>query len=76
METTLDLSKKNIELIMPAYTHLQKAQPVIVSHYLMSFYEKFYRDTKKLLFNFDETDILPLGSAACAEAVMILIEII
>ncbi len=66
METILDLSKKNIDLIMPAYTHLQKAQPVIVSHYLMSFYEKFYRDTKKLFFNFDEADVLPLGSAACA----------
>lgn len=66
MKTILDLSNKNIDLIMPAYTHLQKAQPVLVSHYLNSFYEKFYRDTKKLLFNFEETDMLPLGSAACA----------
>jgi argininosuccinate lyase len=65
LETISKLSADNIRLIMPAYTHLQKAQPVLVSHYLMSFFEKFLRDLRKLLFNFEETDILPLGSAAC-----------
>lgn len=53
-------------LVMPAYTHMQKAQPVLVSHYLLSYYEKFSRNCKKLLQVFEESDWLPLGAAACA----------
>jgi argininosuccinate lyase len=51
--------------IMPAYTHLQKAQPVLVSHYLLSFFEKFSRAAGRLFENFEACDCLPLGSAAC-----------
>jgi argininosuccinate lyase len=52
-------------LIMPAYTHMQKAQPVLVSHYLLSFFEKFSRGMGRLFENFEACDYLPLGSAAC-----------
>jgi argininosuccinate lyase len=51
--------------IMPAYTHMQKAQPVLVSHYLLSFFEKFSRAAGRLFENFEACDYLPLGSAAC-----------
>ena len=52
-------------LVMPAYTHMQKAQPVLVSHYLLSFFEKFSRGMGRLFENFEACDCLPLGSAAC-----------
>ena len=52
-------------LMMPAYTHMQKAQPVLVSHYLLSFFEKFSRSAGRLFENFEACDYLPLGSAAC-----------
>jgi argininosuccinate lyase len=52
-------------LMMPAYTHMQKAQPVLVSHYLLSFFEKFSRGAGRLFENFEASDFLPLGSAAC-----------
>jgi len=58
-------AEKNIDVIFPAYTHMQKAQPVLFSHYLMSFFEKFYRDINKLIQNFEDCDYLPLGSGAC-----------
>lgn len=57
--------EKNIDIIFPAYTHMQKAQPVLFSHYLLSFFEKFYRDINKLMQNFEDCDFLPLGSGAC-----------
>ena len=61
----IEFAKKNFNIIFPAYTHLQKAQPVLFSHYILSYFEKFYRDINKLLVNFEECDYLPLGSAAC-----------
>jgi argininosuccinate lyase len=61
----LKSAEKNIDVIFPAYTHMQKAQPVLFSHYLMSFFEKFYRDICKLIQNFEDCDFLPLGSGAC-----------
>ena len=57
--------EKNIDIIFPAYTHMQKAQPVLFSHYLLSYFEKFYRDIYKLMQNFEDCDFLPLGSGAC-----------
>ena len=61
----LELARKNIDIIFPAYTHLQKAQPVLFSHYILSFFEKFLRDINKLIYNFKECDFMPLGSGAC-----------
>jgi len=61
----LKLADKEIDFIIPAYTHLQKAQPVLLSHYLLSFFERFKRDINKLCENFEASDSLPLGAAAC-----------
>jgi argininosuccinate lyase len=61
----IELADKEINLAMPAYTHLQKAQPVLLSHYLLSFFEKFKRDINKFYEVFELNDCLPLGAAAC-----------
>lgn len=58
-------AEDKIDIIIPAYTHMQKAQPVLLSHYLMSFFKKFDRDTDNLFLNFENSDYLPLGAAAC-----------
>ncbi len=62
----LKVAEDKIDIIIPAYTHMQKAQPVLLSHYLMSFFKKFNRDTDNLFLNFENCDYLPMGAAACA----------
>ena len=61
----IELAERYREIIIPAYTHLQRAQPVLFSHYLLSYFEKFARDMEKLFINFDDADSMPLGSGAC-----------
>ncbi len=63
------LIKKAIEhkdIIMPGYTHLQRAQPVLVSHYLLAYKEAFLRDSQRLIDAYRRIDILTLGSGALA----------
>jgi argininosuccinate lyase len=57
---------ENIEVIMPGYTHLQRAQPVLFSHHLMAYYEMFRRDQQRFEDCFKRTDVMPLGTAALA----------
>ncbi|MBN1625622.1 MAG: argininosuccinate lyase [Deltaproteobacteria bacterium] len=57
---------KNIELIMPGYTHLQPAQPVLLAHHLMAYYEMLKRDRQRFEDSIKRVNILPLGSAALA----------
>jgi len=66
LESILKLSEKNTGVVFPAYTHLQKAQPVSLSHYLLSYFDKFYRDSRRLGQDFENCDYMPLGAAACA----------
>ena len=54
------------ELIMPAFTHLQPAQPILVAHYLLAFVEMFERDIARLGSLLDHTADCPLGSGAVA----------
>jgi argininosuccinate lyase len=61
----LNKAKNTLDIIIPAYTHMQKAQPVLCSHYLMSYYHKFERDLESFFNNFELCDSLPLGAAAC-----------
>jgi argininosuccinate lyase len=58
-------AEDKIDIVIPAYTHMQKAQPVLLSHYLMSFFNKFNRDIDRLIMNFENSDYLPMGAAAC-----------
>jgi len=65
-EALLDLAQENIKVIMPGYTHLQRAQPVLFSHYLMAYFEMLQRDKERFLKAGEEADVMPLGSAALA----------
>ena len=62
----LKRAKKELGFIMPGYTHLQKAQPVLLSHYLLSFWEMFDRDESRLGDSYKRVNVMPLGAAALA----------
>jgi argininosuccinate lyase len=62
----IKLAEKNSAIIMPGYTHLQIAQPVLLAHHLLAYVEMFQRDTERLEDVYKRTDVLPLGSAALA----------
>jgi argininosuccinate lyase len=62
-----DIAADNTGAIMPAYTHLQKAQPTTLAHWIMAYFEMFYRDIGRLFDCRKRTDVMPLGSGAlCA----------
>ncbi len=59
-------AEKSIDVLMPAYTHLQRAQPIRLSHYFLAFREAFVKDTERLLDCYRRVDELTLGSGAVA----------
>src|SRR5688572_6727156 len=59
-------AEENIELLMPAYTHLQRAQPSRVSHHLMAWQELLWRDLGRLRDAARRADECPLGAGAAA----------
>lgn len=60
------LAGKNRALIVPGYTHLQRAQPVLLAHHLLAYFEMLKRDGQRLQENLKRVNVLPLGSAALA----------
>jgi argininosuccinate lyase len=64
--TLLDLAEVNIKFVMPGYTHLQRAQPILLSHHLMAYFEMLERDVERFMQTYVRTDFLPLGSGALA----------
>ena len=64
INTTLKLAEKNIETIMPGFTHLKNAQAVSFGHYLMAYIEMFFRDKKRFLNNLNSLNENPLGVSA------------
>jgi len=62
----LKLAQKNADVIMPGYTHLQRAQPILFAHYLLGQIETFARDRERSRDCLRRTDVLPLGSGALA----------
>lgn len=62
----IEKSEKYIEIIFPSYTHLQIAQPIRFSHYLLSYFWMFIRDIERFLFTIEQADRLPLGCGAVA----------
>ena len=60
------MAGSEIKTIMPGYTHMQKAQPVLLSHYFLAFVEMFVRDEQRFADCGKRLNILPLGSAALA----------
>ena len=59
-------AEKNISVIMPGYTHLQHAQPVLFSHYILAYAWMFQRDIERLYDYMYRVNVMPLGSAAFA----------
>ena len=64
IKTIIKISEKNIETIMPGFTHLKNAQAVSFAHYLMSYVEMFTRDKKRFSHNLESLSECPLGVAA------------
>jgi argininosuccinate lyase len=62
----IDLAEDNMGLILPGYTHLQRAQPVLLSHHLLAYNEMLKRDRQRFQENLKRVNIMPLGSAALA----------
>lgn len=66
MEVLVQRAEGNLRVIMPGYTHLQRAQPVLFSHHLLAYYEMFRRDLRRMEQCRESLLELPLGSGALA----------
>ncbi len=62
----VDIADKNKDVIMPGYTHLQRAQPILFSHHILAYYEMFKRDLERLKDSYKRLDVMPLGAGALA----------
>ena len=62
----LDLADENQDAVLPGYTHLQRAQPILFAHWCLAYFEMLDRDCERLIHSRTQTNILPLGSAALA----------
>jgi argininosuccinate lyase len=62
----LDAAERHADVILPGYTHLQRAQPVLAAHYFLAFVEKFQRDRERLADCRKRANVLSLGAAALA----------
>jgi argininosuccinate lyase len=67
LQTSLmELAEANKDVIMPGYTHLQQAQPILLAHHLLAYFEMFQRDKGRFQDCLRRSDVLPLGSGALA----------
>ncbi|MCX8065311.1 MAG: argininosuccinate lyase [Candidatus Hydrogenedentes bacterium] len=62
----INLAEMNMDVIIPGYTHLQPAQPVLLSHHTLAYFEMFQRDKERFLQNRKRVNVLTLGSTALA----------
>ena len=60
------MAENHLGVVMPGYTHLQRAQPVLFSHHLLAYYEMFKRDVQRFEDCLKRIDVMPLGAAALA----------
>ena len=65
-ETLCDIAEKNYDVIMPGYTHLQRAQPITFGHHIMAYAQMLLRDIGRLDDTFKRMNVNPLGSCALA----------
>ncbi|MEJ2740624.1 MAG: argininosuccinate lyase [Dehalococcoidia bacterium] len=65
-KSLLDIAEANIDVVMPGYTHLQQAQPVLFAHHLLAYFEMLKRDRARFEDCLKRTDVMPLGSGALA----------
>src|SRR4029079_15950629 len=62
----LDFAEANHDVVIPGYTHLQRAQPVLLAHWCLAYFEMLARDGERLRDTRKRVNVLPLGSAALA----------
>lgn len=62
----VEVAENNLEVIMPGYTHLQRAQPILFAHHMMAYYAMLERDYGRMLDCAKRADMLPLGAGALA----------
>ncbi|HZW84310.1 MAG TPA: argininosuccinate lyase, partial [Nitrososphaerales archaeon] len=65
-DSILTFAKEHPSDIMPGYTHLQRAQPITVSHHMFAHFDSLQRDTERLLQLYSRVNLSPMGSAAMA----------
>jgi argininosuccinate lyase len=65
-KSLIRFAKEHKDIIMPGYTHMQRAQPVLLAHHIMAYYEMFERDIQRFEDSLKRTDVMPLGAAALA----------
>ena len=66
LNTIIDIMDENVNTFMPGFTHLQKAQPVTLAHYIGAYFEMFRRDYTRLDDVFERMNYCPLGAGALA----------
>ena len=62
----VDKASDNLEAVMPGYTHVQRAQPVLFAHHMLAYFEMFGRDAERMRQARKSADAMPLGSGAMA----------
>jgi argininosuccinate lyase len=62
----VDIAEKNVETLIPGYTHLQRAQPVSLAHHLLAYFQMAQRDWERLADVYSRVNISPLGCGALA----------
>jgi len=62
----IELAEQDPSIAMPGYTHLQRAQPVLLAHHLLAYVEMFERDRERFGDCYKRVDVCPLGSGAIA----------
>ncbi len=60
------LAEDNVDVVIPGYTHLQRAQPILLAHHLLAYYEMLERDVSRFQDMMKHVDVMPLGSGALA----------
>jgi len=65
-EALVAFGESNIDVVLPGYTHLQRAQPVLLAHWCLAYFEMLVRDRARLVETRHRVNVLPLGSAALA----------
>jgi argininosuccinate lyase len=65
-QALLEQAEKNLGVIMPGYTHLQRAQPILFSHHMLAYVQMFARDHQRLQDLWKRVNVLPLGAGALA----------
>ena len=66
MQALLAFARREPSALLPGYTHMRRAQPVLWSHYLLAYFEMFHRDWSRFDDVYRRADVLPLGSGALA----------